>query len=106
MDTRACESSLDRELLEELLGELIRVRGYMLGKAADLADQIAIVHPKYSVSALNLAHYLGLRQHDLRSLQDDLTALGLSSLGRCESHALASIEAVIRAAEAAHELCA
>ena len=42
--------------------------------------------PKHHVSAVNLAHYLGLRQQDVRSLQLELAALGLSSLGRSEGH--------------------
>ena len=42
--------------------------------------------PKHRVSAVNLAHYLGLRQQDVRSLQLELAALGLSSLGRSEGH--------------------
>lgn len=35
-------------------------------------------------SASNLAHYLAVRQHDLRPLQTQLSRLGLSSLGRME----------------------
>lgn len=46
-------------------------------------------------SAANLAAYLGLRRHDLRSLQNNLANLGLSSLGRSEAHVLASVEAII-----------
>jgi pyruvate kinase len=42
--------------------------------------------PKHRASARNLAHYLGLRQHDVTALQLDLAARGLSSLGRCEGH--------------------
>jgi hypothetical protein len=36
-----------------------------------------------------LIHYLALRRHDIRRLQEQLAALGLSSLGRMESHVLA-----------------
>jgi pyruvate kinase len=36
----------------------------------------------------NLAHYLALRQKDLRNLQVELAWRGLSSLGRCESRVL------------------
>ncbi len=43
----------------------------------------------------NLARYLALRQHDLRDLQLELAALGLSSLGRCESRVLETLDAVI-----------
>ena len=46
-------------------------------------------------SAQNLLHYLALRSQDLRSLQDSLARLGLSSLGRAEPHVLASIDAVL-----------
>lgn len=42
--------------------------------------------PKHRLSAANLAHYFALRDQDVRRLQLDLAALGLSSLGRCEGH--------------------
>jgi pyruvate kinase len=48
----------------------------------------------YRESAENLAAYLALRRHDLRALQIDLMPLGLSSLGRCESRVLPSLDAV------------
>jgi pyruvate kinase len=41
------------------------------------------------------SHYLALRGRDIRQLQEELAALGLSSLGRTESHVLAAIEAVL-----------
>ncbi len=42
--------------------------------------------PQHRLSALNLAHYIGLRKQDVRALQLELAATGLSSLGRCEGH--------------------
>ena len=48
-------------------------------------------------SAANLAAYVALRRHDLRELQGRLTRLGLSSLGDCEGHVLATLEAVTHA---------
>jgi len=50
-------------------------------------------------SAMNLASYIALRRHDLRDLQIDLAARGLSSLGRCEGHVLESLDAVIDAVQ-------
>ena len=41
--------------------------------------------------------YLALRRRDLRDLQDQLTLLGLSSLGRLEARVLANLDAVIAA---------
>ncbi len=55
------------------------------------------VHPVNREALRNLTHYLVLRQHDLRPLQAELSSLGLSSLGRTESHTLAQVEAVLRA---------
>ena len=53
-----------------------------------------IERPSFAPSALNLAHYLVLRQIDLRRLQRRLMALGLSSLGRAEGRVLATLDAV------------
>jgi len=47
-------------------------------------------------SARNLVHYIALRQHDVRDLQEKLTENGLSSLGRCEANVLGAIDAVLR----------
>ena len=57
----------------------------------------AILRDDFLPSARNLADYLALRQQDLSRLQVDLSALGLSSLGRCESHVTANLDAVAAA---------
>ncbi|HVZ14774.1 MAG TPA: pyruvate kinase [Bauldia sp.] len=57
----------------------------------------AIVRRRFAPSALNLAHYLELRQTDLRPLQRRLMALGLSSIGRSESRVMATLDAVLAA---------
>lgn len=46
-------------------------------------------------SAYNLAHYLALRQNDLRNLQDRLAQAGLSSLGRAEASVMSTLDALI-----------
>lgn len=46
-------------------------------------------------SAENLAYYMALRHHDLRSLQAALIPWGLSSLGRIEARVLPNLDAVI-----------
>jgi len=58
-------------------------------------DALRAIAPGYRESARNLLHYLAMRQHDLRALQTQLAELGLSSLGRAESHALSSVDAVL-----------
>ena len=53
-----------------------------------------VERPEFVESATNLAHYLALRRHDIRPLQRDLAALGLSSLGRAEARVMPTLDAV------------
>ncbi len=61
---------------------------------AEMADALGRTVAARRESAYNLAHYLAVRRHDVRELQRDLSALGLSSLGRMEAHVMASLNAV------------
>jgi pyruvate kinase len=79
-----------RELQQELEALLAR----MLAIEAMHVDALAAVAPSNTISARNLLHYLGMRQLDLRELQTKLATIGLSSIGRAESHALAAVQAV------------
>lgn len=49
-------------------------------------------------SLRNLDHYLALRAMDIRPLQERLTRVGLSSLGRCEANVLGAVTVTLRAA--------
>lgn len=51
-------------------------------------------------SARNLIHYVEVRSHDLRDLQERLTDVGMSSLGRMEAGVLGHLETVLRALHA------
>jgi pyruvate kinase len=79
----------------ELIDEFERIRNDMLRLAGDSADLLRDVHPQHQSSAQNLLHYMALRSRDLRPLQARLAAVGVSSLGRAESHVLAAVEAVL-----------
>ena len=67
----------------------------MVRLVEDSADLLSEVHPRHQASARNLLHYVALRSRDLRPLQAQLAALGLSSLGRAESHVMPAVEAVL-----------
>ncbi len=85
----------ERTEIEDILKELSAIRAEMVA-APDMSRQcLDEVHSNYRESARNFLQYLALRRHDLRPLQLRLAALGLSSLGRAESHALAAIDAVM-----------
>ena len=81
--------------IEDVLRELATIRADMLAHSTKSQRRLDEVHANYRNSARNLLHYLALRRRDLRPLQLRLAALGLSSLGRAESHALAAVDAVL-----------
>jgi pyruvate kinase len=66
--------------LDTLLRRVEELREHVL--AAPLAADLDSVHATHRDGLDNLARFVALRSHDLRTLQDDLAAHGLSSLGR------------------------
>lgn len=62
----------------------------------DASPYLGDVHPSNRASARNLIHYLGLRRHDIRDLQNQLARNGISSLGRSESHVMSNLNKVLK----------
>ncbi len=89
-------TTLDKGHARELLAGVVTLRNDVAaeGAAAFRRWRPNLERGAFAVSAYNLAHYLALRQRDLRPLQRRLMALGLSSLGRVEGRVLASLDAV------------
>ncbi|MEL6193094.1 MAG: pyruvate kinase [Bacteroidota bacterium] len=52
------------------------------------------IHPEFRESLKNFLYYLAVRKQDIRQMQRQLGKLGISRLGRAESHVLASISAI------------
>ena len=80
-----------------LIEALTNLRDRMLALESEHEADIDGVAPMHRASARNLLHYLSLRGSDVRDLQEPLARLGLSSLGRAESHVLATMNAVLAA---------
>ncbi len=90
-------TSLQAEEADRLLDALTALRARVARSAATRLQALAPDFPDGPPpGADNLAHYLALRTVDLRSLQTGLARLGLSSLGRSESHVMAALDQVIR----------
>ncbi|GAA4402902.1 pyruvate kinase [Quisquiliibacterium transsilvanicum] len=88
-------ASTEPAITLELIGALETLRARMLAREDECASRLAEVAPGRRADARNLAHYLALREHDLRGLQERLSALGASSLGRSEPQVLASVDRVL-----------
>jgi hypothetical protein len=89
--------SRGRPTVREILRQLLALRT----EVADLGELLTnrwrslVADTSFKQSALNLAHYLALRRHDLRTLQQALVPLGVFSLVRCEAHVLPTLDAVL-----------
>src|SRR6188474_2306594 len=78
-----------------MLDEMSSLRAEMLDAETLAFDGLADLPEQTHASARNLLHYLALRRHDLRGLQQQLEAVGLSTLEGAESRALENVDAVL-----------
>jgi pyruvate kinase len=88
-------NSWDEAMCRSLIDQLWSLRETMQENEAVLASRQDDIDPAYRKSARNLAHYLALRRNDWRPLQENLARIGVSSLGRAESHVLANLDKVL-----------
>jgi pyruvate kinase len=90
-------SDIYEDTLKQLLTEVMQLRHDVEEHASyRLLKYTAYFHDGIiTKSACNLAHYLALRQYDLRHLQDRLAQAGLSSLGRSEASVMSTLNSVI-----------
>src|SRR5271157_3051631 len=85
----------DTHSLLSLIDELTELRAGMVREEATLEYRLEEIPDQHRDSARNLVHYLALRRHDIRDLQEKLTANGLSSLGRAEADVLGAVDAAL-----------
>ena len=83
------------EVCRSLMLQLDSLRSEMLAQPGLNAGLLAGLPDEAQLSAVNMLHYLVLRSRDLRTQQEQLVRLGLSSLGRLEAHVLPTVEAVL-----------
>ena len=81
--------------LERLVTQLGTLRDGASKLEQAYAAELGQIEPSHRASARNFLHYLSIRQHDIRSLQQDLGSLGLSSLGILQPHAMSSLNSVM-----------
>ncbi len=84
----------NKDKLNALIAQIDALFEEALELEKKFESTLSEVDHRFNKSARNLLHYLALRHHDIRQLQEELAQLGLSSLGRTEGHVLASLRAV------------
>jgi pyruvate kinase len=97
VDTKKITQDPYRDVLKQLLAEVAELRDKIETKANLRLQKYQgfFYSGAFSKSACNLAHYLAMRQFDLRHLQDRLAQAGLSSLGRAEASVLSTLDLLI-----------
>jgi len=83
-----------------LIEEVTALREGVLAAETRQTEVLGKVLDHHLVSARNLIHYVEVRSHDLRDLQDRLSEVGISSLGRMEAGVLGHLETVLNALHA------
>ena len=101
-DIRSDEEAWNRDAVESLIGQLSALRAGMVAFEAGLTPRLRSIEPSFAPSARNLAHYLALRRTDIRPLQERLAWVGVSSLGRAETHVLANLDKVLGILHSTH----
>ncbi len=86
----------NQDALKELVVELSAIALDLAHVEDEFAEDLDAMKPSERQSARNLLHYMALRRRDIRHIQQVLAALGLSSLGRTESHVAAAVESVLK----------
>jgi pyruvate kinase len=62
--------------IERLVAQLGTLRDGAIKLEQAYAAELGQIEPSHRASARNFLHYLSIRQHDIRSLQQDLGSLG------------------------------
>lgn len=86
---------MDQQDIDDLIGFLTDSLARMEACERQGAVYIDQVSPHYQESARNLLHYLSLRTHDLRPLQERLASLGISSISHSERYTRTNVQNVL-----------
>ena len=70
----------DDRVVRALIEALTSLRQELTALQSQLREGLDGVHPDHSAGAVNLVHYVGLRRHDLRQIQEQLAWIGLSTI--------------------------
>jgi len=66
------EQPWDPEVVAAAIDDLSALRADLVALPGRLDDSLRAVHPNHAAGATNLVHYVELRRHDVRALQDRL----------------------------------
>ncbi len=89
MQTRHAED------LSPLIAKIEGVLDRVVAAERQYQSIIDEVHPNYRESARNLIHYMALRSFDLRSIQEELSMLSISSLGHSEGYTMTNLRKIL-----------
>ncbi|MCB0675800.1 MAG: pyruvate kinase [Saprospiraceae bacterium] len=81
--------------IEPLIEQIEHLRKQMQQAEEDHQAVLDLVQPHYQESARNMLHYLSLRSHEMRDLQEQLSALAISSFGHSEGYTMGNLDNIL-----------
>lgn len=84
-----------KQKANQLIPAISELRRRALAIEATYQEDLQQVAADYQPSARNLLHYLAIRQTDMRHIQNELVALGLTSLGKTETAVMYAFDSVL-----------
>lgn len=89
-------SGWDLIFVARLIRELTDIHADQHAAEVQMKSELERIPEAHRGSARNLLHYLALRGRDIRSLQEALASMGLSSLGRAEGHIQYNVQLLLK----------
>lgn len=86
---------LDSIAIPPLIDRIEIIRQEMIAKEWQFSKIFDTINPNFRDSARNLIHYLTLRSYDLRDIQENLSSLGISSIGHSERYTIVNLDNIL-----------
>lgn len=81
--------------IRPMIEKIASIRKEMIAEEWAYAYKLGDLQEHYRESARNLLHYLILRKYDLHAMQEDLSSLGISSIGHSERYTFNNVSNIL-----------
>ena len=86
----------DPRALNKLTEKMLYIEAFLEEQERRYLPLIESLHPNYQNCGRNLIHYLALRTFNIHKIQDQLSALGLSSIAHSERYTLPNVKNILK----------
>ncbi|MFC2126603.1 pyruvate kinase, partial [Bacteroidota bacterium] len=88
--------TIDQDTIENLIQKLLHIVEDAVNTEEKYHADLELVHPEFRKSARNLLHYLAVRQHDMRDINQTLGMLGVTRMINAEANVMPVLRSILR----------